>query len=324
MRNECAVLIVSTIADVATDEVAAKLSDRGVSFLRINTENYPLSGTLSTTLTPAPEHSVVSEFDQRQFSSPVSVWYRRMRTPSRPDDMDSGVYEFCLQENRAALLGSILSASARWMSHPQAVWLAENKPYQLSLASSLGLRIPRTLISNDPVTIQETFSRFSQMIVKPVRSGHFVRDGKEYSVFTSRVLSSHLENIESARLAPSIYQELIPKKFDIRVTIVGRRLFAVAIDSQSDPDAMVDWRKTTNAKLPHYPLTLPIEIEKHLLNFMQLLGLTFGAIDMIQTPDGEFVFLEVNPSGQWLWIDDILSLGISDAVADWLAGEGHP
>jgi len=87
---------------------------------------------------------------------------------------------------------------------------------------------------------------------------------------------------------------------------------------------MVDWRKTTNAKLPHYPLTLPIEIEKHLLNFMQLLGLTFGAIDMIQTPDGEFVFLEVNPSGQWLWIDDILSLGISDAVADWLAGEGHP
>lgn len=64
--------------------------------------------------------------------------------------MDDGVYQFCIQENRAALLGSIMSLDALWMSHPAAVWQSEYKPHQLSVASRLGFTIPRTLITNDP------------------------------------------------------------------------------------------------------------------------------------------------------------------------------
>jgi glutathione synthase/RimK-type ligase-like ATP-grasp enzyme len=233
--------------------------------------------------------------------------------------MDEGIYAFCVQENRAALLGSILGLAAQWMSHPAAVWQSEYKPFQLSLAAKMGLRIPRTVVTNDPLTIRKAFTDFGGMVVKPARTGHVTHSGQDFAIFTSLVLEHHLEELESARWSPAIYQALVPKQFDVRVTIVGRKVFAVAIDSRSDPAATIDWRQTSNPRLPHHPITLPERVTTHLLDMMHLLRLTFGAIDMIQTPSGEYVFLEVNPSGQWLWLDDMLGLGISDAVAEWLA-----
>jgi glutathione synthase/RimK-type ligase-like ATP-grasp enzyme len=168
--------------------------------------------------------------------------------------------------------------------------------------------------------IRGAFSDFQQMIVKPAKSGNVTHGGEEFAIFTSRVLNEHLDEIESARWSPAIYQALVPKHFDLRVTIVGRKIFAAAIDSQSDPAASLDWRQTNNQQLPHHRVTIPDEIAVKLLSMMDSLRLTFGAFDMILTPSGEYVFLEVNPSGQWLWIDDMLEYGISDAVALWLAG----
>lgn len=319
--NDRHVLIVSTIADVATDDVIRRLAARGTACTRINTENYPFSGTLSF----VPGQSVASswlENDGRAVQLPTSVWYRRMRTPIKPEAMDSGVYEFCLHETRATLLGSVLGLTARWMSRPVAVWSSELKPFQLSLAAQIGLPIPPTVITNDPSAIRKAFDQFGAMVAKPVRRGYITKDGCDSAIFTSQVLNEHLDGIESARYSPAIYQALIPKRFDIRVTIVGRQVFAAAIDSQSDPAASIDWRLTRNPALPHRRTTLPDCVTDKLLRLMDSLGLTFGAIDLIQKPDGEFVFLEVNPSGQWLWLDSLLDLGISDAIADWLSGRG--
>jgi glutathione synthase/RimK-type ligase-like ATP-grasp enzyme len=210
------------------------------------------------------------------------------------------------------------------MSHPAAVWQCEYKPLQLSIAVEAGLAIPRTLISSDPLAIRKAFGDFHRMAVKPTRTGHLVHEGQEYSIFTSQVLEEHLDQLDSARYSPAIYQELVPKKHDLRITIVGRQVFSAAIDSQSDPAAVIDWRRTANPHLPHHAVTLPDQLQSRLLRFMDLAGLTFGAIDMIETPDNDYVFLEVNPSGQWLWIDDVLGLGISDALADWLGGRTAP
>jgi len=232
--------------------------------------------------------------------------------------MDDGVATFCRQEARAALIGGLLAIDARWMSHPSAIWQAEFKPYQLQVASAIGLRIPRTVVTNDPSAVRAASAHFGELIVKPTRTGHLINNGAEYAVYTSRILGEHLEQLESARWSPSIYQELIPKKYDIRVTIVGDQCFSAAIDSQSDPAASVDWRRTNNPYLPHHVVYLPAALEAALLRFMRRLGLRFGAIDLIETSDDDYVFLEVNPNGQWLWLDEMLGLGITDAVADWL------
>lgn len=313
------VLIVSTIADVATDDVVRRLAARGATYTRINTEDYPFGRTLSF-VAGQPASSGWLDSDGRAVQLPTSIWYRRMRTPAKPEAMDSGVYDFCLHETRATLLGGLLGLTTRWMSHPAAIWSSEFKPFQLSLAARVGLPVPPTVITNDPSTIRKAFGQFGAMIAKPVRRGHITKDGRDSAIFTSQVLREHLDEIESARCSPAIYQALIPKRFDVRVTIVGRNVFAAAIDSQSDPAASIDWRLTKNPTLPHHPVILPDFLTDQLLQLMESLGLTFGAIDLVQKPDREFVFLEVNPSGQWLWLDSMLDLGISEAVAEWLTG----
>ncbi len=320
MMESCHVLILSTVADIATDDVVRRLASRGINFTRINTEDYPFSKTLCF----APNGTNAKVWlndDGRAIPLPTSVWYRRMRTPPVPEGMDSGIYEFCLQETRATLIGSVLGLSTRWMSHPSAIWASEFKPFQLSLAAQIGLRVPPTLITNEPDAVRRAFGQFGAMIAKPVRRGHITRGSSTSAIFTSQVLKEHLDEIESARFSPTIYQALIPKRYDVRVTIVGEQVFAAAIDSQSDPAAALDWRLTNNPALPHHAMTLPSQLVGQLRRLLDSLGLTFGAIDLIQTVDGEFVFLEVNPSGQWLWLDSILNLGISEAVALWLIGD---
>jgi glutathione synthase/RimK-type ligase-like ATP-grasp enzyme len=310
------VLIISTVADMATDDVVKRLSARGIPHRRLNTEDYPFQRAL--TFLPTEQQSNLFS-DSNPIPYPSSVWYRRVRIPTCPSDMESEIYDYCVQENRSLLLGSILGLQTRWMNHPSAVWQSEFKPYQLSVAVRLGIPVPRTLMTNDPDAILKAFRQFNGMVAKPVRSGHLIQNGQQFSIFTSRVLEEHLSGLEDARLSPAIYQELVPKKFDVRATVIGRRIFAAAIDSQSDDEATVDWRRTKNPNLPHYPISLPIELEKSLLELMEYLGLTFGAIDLIQKHDGSYVFLEVNPSGQWLWIDEKIESRISDSIAEWLS-----
>jgi glutathione synthase/RimK-type ligase-like ATP-grasp enzyme len=213
----------------------------------------------------------------------------------------------------------IAQKKVRWMNSPDAVWKSEFKPYQLQVTRDVGLRIPKTIISNDPVAIRHAYDEFEQMVVKPSRSGHFRQGDEEYSIYTSLVKPTDIAFVEESRWTPSIYQELVPKRYDIRVTCVGDELFPAAIHSQDDPASEVDWRRTDDPNLCHSHIDLPENIASKLRLLMRRLNLQFGCIDLVLTPAGEYVFLEINPSGQWLWLDDRLDLGISRSIADWLA-----
>lgn len=315
MTPDLEVLIVSTAVDAATDEVVRILGERGTNVTRVNSEDLPFDGSLSIDFQSASGTTL--QYNGKGITA-QAIWYRRVRTPAKPEKMDSGIYDFCLRENRATLLGGLMTQRTRWMSHPAAVWQAEFKPFQLRAAQDVGLKIPKTLVSNDPDAIARAQTQFGSMIVKPARSGHFWQGGEEYAIFTSALSAERLDSLDDARWTPSIYQELLPKEVDVRVTFVGGKFFAAAIHSQTDPAAAIDWRKTENAGLPHSKIELPDLLLERLQRLMALLGLEFGCIDLVKTPRGEYVFLEVNPSGQWQWLDDKLGLGISAAVADWL------
>jgi glutathione synthase/RimK-type ligase-like ATP-grasp enzyme len=133
-----------------------------------------------------------------------------------------------------------------------------------------------------------------------------------------KYIGNILEMIDSLQIAPVIYQELIPKRFDVRVTIVGNRVFAAAIHSQEVDSARIDWRRTNTEHLPHSVHRLPTTIEAKILDFMDRLKLRYGALDFVLTPSDEYVFLEVNPNGQWVWLEDLLKLPISKSIAIWL------
>lgn len=317
--------MVSTKVDAASDEVEVRLREGGAEVTRIDTEDVPFEALLTTELGPGSEARV-------SFSPPVqpacislstatSLWYRRVRAPEPPAEMNPGVYDFCAREARAAVLGAVQAIAAigvPCMSPPARVWAAEHKVLQLQVARAVGLPIPDTVVTNDPDAVIAAFARFGgEMIAKPTRTGYVDTGTEELAIYTSRVLEEHLERVEDARWSPAIYQRLVEKRCDVRVTIVGRELFVAEIDSQTDECAAVDWRRTQNPDLPHRRAALPTPLTDTLRRYMGTLGLEFGAVDLVRTPDDGYVFLEINPNGQWLWIDDCLDLGITDAVASW-------
>ena len=319
------VLILSTRFDVATDSVVAQLATIGTEAVRVNTEDFPFDTRISIDL---PAGAVDGEFALHDIRTdgacrPRSVWMRRLRLPPLLDGMEQGAYEFAAREARSALLGMGFISGAPTMNPTAEGWAAENKVYQLSVASDVGLDVPPTVITNSPDRVRRAFNDYQgQMVVKAVRSGYAELDRGPVAVYTRQVLDEHLASIESVRLAPSIYQPLLRKRTDVRVTIVGDRLWAAEIHSQSDPHAAIDWRRTERPDLLHTVLALPEGVSRGLMALMRRLGLVFGAIDLVRTPEDRFVFLEVNPSGQWLWLESSLEFPISRSIADWLTRPG--
>ncbi len=324
--QESHVLIVSTKLDVSTDAVVRALAFRGVRCTRLNTEDFPFETWLTTRIDN--ERSLTRIASKGGQTAPAalddvtSIWFRRVRAPAQPEEMEAGVYDFCVRESRSALMGMLLARIERVMSPPANIWRSEHKLMQLVAAREAGLMVPDTVITNEPSEVLAAFSRFDgQMIAKPVRTG-FVDYGKEqHAVFTTRILAEHLEQVESAGWSPAIYQPLIPKRCDVRVTAVGDDLFVAEIDSQRDPAATVDWRRTQDPHLPHRRAELPPEVRSAVRRLLSGLGLVYGALDFVRTPDDRYVFLEVNPNGQWLWLDDMLEFDITGSIVRWLLKE---
>jgi glutathione synthase/RimK-type ligase-like ATP-grasp enzyme len=306
------VLVLSTAVDPATDAVLNCLDRRGTRVTRVDTENYPYQHGSSL--------FVSDEGVYAGWGKIGSIWYRRIRSPVKPEAMDSAVHDYCCHEAQGFLVGSALAMRVPAMSDPARVWAAENKLFQLRMAVEVGLSVPKTVVTNEPATIKDFFfDTGSAMVVKPLRSGYIEIGGEDRAVFTNRVLKRHLDQVDSAALCPAIYQEFVDKICDVRVTAVGEKLFVAEIDSQSDPEAAVDWRRTSNPRLPHRAATLPDDLAARVRTLMQRLGLAFGALDFVRSASGEYFFLEVNPNGQWLWLEDFLDFPIAETVADWLS-----
>jgi glutathione synthase/RimK-type ligase-like ATP-grasp enzyme len=244
-----------------------------------------------------------------------AVWYRRPQPFGIPSSLSRPSHRaFAFNESHEAIAGLWQSLDVFWMNHPTRDEVAARKAYQLGVARASGLEIPPTLITNDPSearrflaerasnrTIYKAFSATQQ----EWRETRVVRD-EEMAV------------LDQVRHAPVIFQEYVPARFDLRVTIVGDQIFAAAIHSQ-DTQYQVDFRIDMNrAKVE--PHDLPTQVATGLRDFMRRLGIVYGAIDMRLTPDGRYVFLEVNPAGQWLFIEGRTGQPISAAVADTLAG----
>jgi glutathione synthase/RimK-type ligase-like ATP-grasp enzyme len=200
---------------------------------------------------------------------------------------------------------------------------ASLKLYQHRVASEVGLAIPRTVVTNDRAEVRRLAREVSGGRLVTKMNYGFARerpgDGWYEKATTTPVTDADLEALEGLDLCPMIFQEEVPKKLELRVTIVGTRLFAAEVDSQSVPANRHDWRVDQGANRWR-PCQLPAPVADKLVALLTRLGLNYGACDMILTPDEQYVFLEVNTNGMFTWIEDQTGLPISEAIADLLAG----
>jgi glutathione synthase/RimK-type ligase-like ATP-grasp enzyme len=303
------ILIITHKEDFTVDFVIEKLNRQEIPYYRLNCEDIytkPITSKSNSNFF----------FDIHGLTDFHSVWFRRTKIP----DIESVTDEeklFLLQDFNSFFDNLFqLINTKKWLSLPQNAYRAENKLLQLQTAEKLGFKLPNTLVSND-YSILEQFllDNNNDVIIKPIRQGRIkTSDGFE-TIFTNRLNQTQIQNLRSFELTPCIFQEYIDKEYEIRVTIVGEKVFAAKIDSQSSNETKVDWRRV-KSKFEKY--LLPIDISSMCKGIVKDLGLSFGAIDLIKNKQGEYVFLEINPNGQWAWLEIENELKISDAIINFL------
>lgn len=246
----------------------------------------------------------------------AGVWWRRPRDHEISGAVvDGEVRRFCGQEARSAFRGWLISLGARVINPPASEAAASYKPYQLEMAAREGLRVPETLVTNDPVEV----GRLSRSLGEPVVFKILTNTTWQFAE-TRELKSEHEPLLSGLRHAPAIFQRLVPG-LDIRVTIVDRKAFSVAITA-NHPGARLDWRLDGAARCE--PHRLPADVEAALMRLVASLGLRYGAVDLRLADDGEYYFLEINPSGQFLFCDIHAGQKISLALAEALAAETGP
>lgn len=314
------VLVLTQQLDFHADLVINELNRRGINVVRFDTADFPLHSTLiAHNRVGSWDGAIAFQHRSIHFDQITSVWYRRPTSFELDPTLTPSGQQFASAEARMAIGGLLRSMDCLWVNHPEKMVTADYKPLQLKLASTCGLNIPSTLITNDPGAVIDFYEQCQgQMIYKTLSGGMIVSEsGDVVSIYTSRVTTDDLKERLRVQHTACLFQEYVPKKLELRITIVGDHLFPAEIYSQHSERAAVDWR--TAYQDLHYGIhQLPDEVSKKCFALVQKFGLMFAAIDMVLTPDGRYVFLELNPNGQWGWIENATSLPICRTLVDVL------
>lgn len=308
------ILVISTDSDSHANAVMASVAAQGGSATLLDLSHFPQRMQLAISYTQAHSSFVLARSgDTLDLARCSAIWWRRPQPfELHPELGDPTNRSFAYTECHFAISGLWLNLDAFWVNHPTLDEKAGQKVFQLETAKSIGLEIPRTLITNDPDRANEFIETAGadKTVFKAF-------SGTEQAWRETRVLrAGETALIDSVRYAPVIFQEYIPAQYDLRVTVVGSEIFAAAIYA-NETGYEFDYRMDMDrARIEQ--LNLPPDLIDRLHAYVHRLGLIYGAIDLRLTPDGRYVFLEINPSGQWLFIEERTGQPITETFANLL------
>ncbi len=326
------VLIVSNSSDLHADLIVPILIGKGCTPFRLDLDRFPRDYELCQRLRQGEWDGELRHLptDQRLSMGEVgAVWARKpAEYVFRSADLSVQEFAYARQETEQALFGLLMALDCYWIGHPAAVRAAMWKGEQLKRAMALGFRVPATIVSNAPARIK-AFRQgvpgdiiFKSMSTPALAAEDVAEEQRLVSgVGTTIVSEEMMESIDAVGELACQFQEYIPKQYELRVTIIGEQLFAAKIHSQDDVRTMVDVRDMS-AEIRYEATTLPAEIAQRCRAFVAGYGLQFGALDLIVTPEGDYVFLENNPAGQFLYIEQLVpEFKLLEALADTLLRE---
>lgn len=319
-----ALIITRTNDNESVAYVTRALERRGARAFRFDTDRFPTEVRARIRIDGGAVGATLEDRgDVLDLSEIAGAWHRRLDIAGLlPRSMHAALRGPSIGESRRVLLGLFASLPCFVIDPTARLREAEHKQLQLQVARKLGLDVPRTLVTNSAEAVRAFWDECSGRVITKMMSGFaVVEEGRDMVVFTNVLAREDLRELEQLALCPMTFQEHLDKALELRVTIVGERVFAASIDSQRLDRAQVDWRREGHTLVPDWkPYALPSTVEQQLLALMDAFGLNYGAIDLILTPEGRCVFLEINPAGEFFWLDRDGALPISDAIADVMLG----
>lgn len=322
------VLVVTTAHDVHVDPVRVEVERRGGRVFPLELDRFPRDYDIEVLVNGAWSARLTDKIrgEALDLSSVSATWLRK-RAPFAHPTRELGPQELAFANDEAehVLLGILNSLDCFWMSDPAAIRRANWKPEQLKRAVKFGFSTPATILTNVPDSVRRFHESNPKIIYKPLSGPDLGADSVLPSERVARpLLTTILDDgaiamIDGVSEVPCLFQALVQKQYEIRVTVVGSDVFAARIDSTSPDKLTSDWRDPTGETRYSF-CELPPEIAERCRAFVWSYGLVYGAIDLMVDKEGAYIFLENNPQGQYLFVEErVPELKISDAVASLLA-----
>jgi len=308
------IVIVSHAADAHTARVLDELARLEREAELIDTAEFPSRARLRHRFEGGVQRPELTVGGRRVDLARAGVgWWRRPQPFTLEDGVAPEAVSFAYTECHEAVAGLWGALPIPWVNPPHLDEAAHHKPYQLAVAARVGLRVPRTLITNDPDAARDFIAEVgtARTVYKT-----FLATADNWRE-TRTVDPVELDLLDQVRLAPIIFQEYVLASADIRVTVVGPSLFPAAIVPAPGGYAL-DYRMDLEGAC-FRATDLPSATEARIRSLVEHLGLVYGAIDLRRTPDGDHVFLEINPAGEWLFVEERTGQPITRSFASLLA-----
>lgn len=311
--------------------VAAALDVKGVNCIRWFTADYPSqqSHVIKIGANGLDLFRVFDEISELNIDEKINcVWFRRFRRPyTKNIKINPESHQFVLMSNEIyhANIMNLLSDSklilkdAFWVNHPMAAKICESKIVQLLYASRVGFNVPRSIITNNMDEARNFIRINKSCIRKSMFTFHWIQDNKGYVNYTSDINISDTERVGNIQPCSEIIQQKIESSFEVRSVVIGTTIFSIRINNKIEDLSVSDWRYHAKNKLKCEPYELSSDHHEMIISLMRILNLSSASFDFIVSRDNELYFIEINQSGQFLWIEDIVpDLPILDAFTNFL------
>jgi hypothetical protein len=318
------VLVLTSRQDDSATVVIDLLSKRGIEVLRFDPADLSLDAELTVKMSRTRKRTTLKTVGGVYgLEDYTCIWTRRPGRPevSGPDDESAPFKAYARDELAHASDDAFDNLPATWIPASRTeIQRADSKLRQLALASRLGFETPDTLVTTSRSALTDFYREHDGRILDKLPSAVFYRTmnrlHQPFVRYAQHVTTRDLVHGHRLHGCPSLFQPYVEKHSEVRVTVAGDRALAVEIDSQATAHTATDWRRYDNDHLVYRHHDLPMAEKERCIALVRGLSLHFGAIDLIVTPGGEYVFLEVNPNGQWLWLENASGVPISCAIAD--------
>jgi glutathione synthase/RimK-type ligase-like ATP-grasp enzyme len=319
------ILIITCKRDGHIEAVTRHLDNNATSWIRLNTEDFATN--VEITVNPVTGIGSIFLRDSGKRLDPQqvrAVWYRKPEPISLTHfEMDRAALDYIEGEFTEILHGLYaLLSHVLWINNPFTTRIAHRKMLQLQIAAKVGFRTPRSLVTNNTETAL-AFAREigADLAIKSLGALNVTQESGgqmvQYGIFTRKISNTELEECrDKVRHMPTLYQEFVEKRCELRITCVGKHVFACRIESRQNDLTSDDYRFDTK-NLAHFACECP-ELHKRLHAYMNAFGLNFGCFDIIISKSDEPVFLECNLNGQWLWVENLTGQPIGKAIAGLL------
>jgi glutathione synthase/RimK-type ligase-like ATP-grasp enzyme len=326
------VLVITNDHDEHANAVIEELDRRAVPVFRFHPEEFPEACRITMEIRDGRiDGEIRSDHHRVAFHDICAAWYRRSRALFAPlpslNLLQGDLENFVKVQSSVTLTALFASLQTLWVGQPFKLRRAEVKTLQLAEASKAGLLTPATLISNDPERAATFVERLgdTDCAIKPLIATRVDGAGGARLPLTTTLPRGHA--LDSVAAAPTIFQPYIEKAYELRCVVMGDKIITAKLNSQDKESARKDWRAAAVEEagdVEYEAFDLPERVQAALNRMMRSFEINFASIDLIVTPKGEFVFLDLNPNGQWLWLEEELGLPLVASMADLLTTEYSP